>query len=155
MNQNSRKTNMTCPACGSHSTQTVPTAFAKAFRSSDWSSSTSLFGQALSPPETRSTFLGPLGIALITFVTVVGAVPTIGELTGLEILQADSPTTPEAAYWGLGAATVMFLVRSAMARFHNLVRYPDLISQWENQIVCHRCSHVFTLPNSAKKEATE
>lgn len=155
MNQNSRKTNMTCNACGSHSTQTVPTAYSKAFRSSDWTTNVSLFGQSIAPPEPRSTLLGPLGIALIAFVTVAGAVPTIGELTGLEILQADSPTTRKAANWGLGAAIVMFLVRSAIARFHNLVRYPDLISQWENQIVCHRCSHVFVLPNSAKKEATE
>ena len=153
MSQTTRKTSMTCPKCGSHATQTVPTAFSKAFRSSDWSTNVSLFGQSIAPPEPRSTFLGPLGIALITFVAVIGAVPTAGELTGLEILQAASPTTRKAANWGLGAAIVMFLLRSATAQFHNLVRHPDLISQWENQIVCHRCSHVFALPNSATKEA--
>ena len=153
MKQHSRKTPMACPKCGSHSTQTVPTAFSKSFRSSNWSNNVSLFGQSISPPEPRSIFLGPLGMALITFVAVIGAVPTIGDLTGLEILQADSPTTRKAANWGLGAAIVMFLVRSATAKFHNLARYPDLLRQWENQVVCHRCSHVFDLPSSAKQEA--
>jgi ribosomal protein L37E len=155
MNQNSRKTNMTCNACGSHSTQTVPTAYSKAFRSSDWTTNVSLFGQSIAPPEPRSTFLGPLGIALITFVAVLGAIPTIGDLTGLEILQADSPTTRKAAAWGLGAAIIMFIVRAATALFHNLVRHPDLIQKWENQIVCNRCSHVFHLPRSANRETTK
>jgi hypothetical protein len=57
----------------------------------------------------------------------------------------ESPTDSRAIILGIWTGIAIAIVRSALALIHNLAKLPPQLREWENQVVCHRCSHRFPL----------
>jgi len=143
MNHRQNRLSIKCPQCGSNNTQTIETAYAQSVRRSNGYVSISEFGDSISPPEQRSTFLAPLAHAFgSTFISVV-VLPKVDDLIDLPLITGSPPINIENFMVALCIGALIFVMSRHSAAGYNAFVFRKLITAWRRQSVCRRCSHVY------------
>lgn len=136
---------LSCPRCGSNNTQTRGVAYGQSKRrTAGGNHSISEFGESISPPSPRSTFLAPLwtGIGMgCTALFVAAGFVTQSTDAGTVLLAITDLRAVRAAIV-IGVISLVIHAISAIA--HNQSVWPSQHKTWADGVVCRRCGHQFS-----------
>jgi hypothetical protein len=147
---------LSCPRCGSNNTQTRGVAYGQSKRrTAGGNDSISEFGESISPPRPRSTFLAPLwtGIGMgCTALFVAAGVVTQSTDAGTVLLAITDLRAVRAA---IAVGVISLIVHAIAAISHNLSVWPNEHRTWADGAVCRRCGHQFSSSLPATRSAVD
>ena len=133
-----------CPDCGSHNTQAVEVAYSQSVRTGyNGYQTISAYGETLSPPEPRSVFLVPLGVAAWVWVLIAVVLPAITNQAIPHMSDTFLPLAKGPVIAGLGTGIVFGLMTIVSAVAHNRSAFEADLDDWLNEAICKRCGHRF------------
>lgn len=143
-NQNQKYGSMQCPKCGSHNTQSVSVAHQQSIRTGyNGYQSISEFGKTLEPPQPRSAFLYPLGVAyMVSVFTFFGLAEITARLEGSwPTLASWLGSHPFIASGVVGVIAGVLVSLSALG--FNTGAHKTQMNRWSRGVICKQCGHRF------------
>ena len=131
-----------CPSCGSHATQSVPTAYSQSVRSgSSGFTSISMRGESLAPPPEKDDTVLPGVAACVTAAITLFALPALFRNSEITALQGLSLFSWPVLLASCVIGWVSGLLLAIPAISYNVKVRPRLQATWEAGMVCNRCSY--------------
>ena len=141
----STDTNLSCPECGSNSTQSISIAYARSVRTSDSGyESISAYGKCIAPPQERDEKVRPTFVACVTAAVCLLLLANLLNQSGIHAISNLSTFSWPVILGSCAIGWIVGLLDALPAIRYDVQVWPGLYEEWAEQMVCNRCFGIWS-----------